>query len=64
MYVILDLGINVRVLDLFTIKPLDKEAIISNVKECNGNIVTVEDHYPEGSARFSLPSIFISFPSS
>lgn len=41
-------GINVRVMDLFTIKPIDKETIISNAKECGGNIVVVEDHYPEG----------------
>lgn len=41
-------GINVRVMDLFTIKPIDKEAIISNAKECGGRIIVVEDHYPEG----------------
>lgn len=41
-------GINVRVIDLFTIKPLDKDCIVENVKACGGNIVTVEDHYPEG----------------
>jgi len=41
-------GINVRVFDPFTIKPLDAAAIIKNAKECGGNIVTVEDHYPEG----------------
>ncbi|XP_065165310.1 transketolase-like protein 2 isoform X2 [Atheta coriaria] len=41
-------GINVRVLDLFTIKPIDKDAIIKNARECGGRIVVVEDHYPEG----------------
>lgn len=41
-------GINVRVLDPFTVKPLDEETIIANAKQCQGNIVTVEDHYPEG----------------
>ena len=42
-------GINARVLDPFTIKPLDKKAIISNAKECGGRIVVTEDHYPEGN---------------
>lgn len=41
-------GINIRVLDLFTIKPLDKKAIIENAKEVGGTIITVEDHYPQG----------------
>lgn len=41
-------GVNIRVMDLFTIKPIDKEAIIKNAKETGGRIITVEDHYPEG----------------
>jgi len=41
-------GINIRVMDPFTIKPIDKEGIIANAKACGGKIVTVEDHYPEG----------------
>lgn len=38
-----DKGINVRVLDIHTIKPLDKEAIIKAAKETK-KIITVEDH--------------------
>merc|ERR1712029_539305 len=41
-------GINARLMDPFTIKPIDKEAILSNAKECGGRIMVVEDHYPEG----------------
>jgi len=41
-------GVNVRLMDPFTIKPIDKEAILANAKECGGKIITVEDHYPEG----------------
>lgn len=36
-------GISVRVLDMFTIKPIDREAIISAAKE-TGAIVTAENH--------------------
>ena len=36
-------GINVRVLDIHTIKPLDKETIIKAAKETR-KIITVEDH--------------------
>lgn len=41
-------GVGVRVLDPFTIKPIDRAAIISNAKEVGGRILVVEDHYYEG----------------
>ncbi len=41
-------GTSVRVLDLFSIKPIDAEALIKNARETGGHILTVEDHYPEG----------------
>jgi len=41
-------GINARLMDPFTIKPIDAEGIIANAKECGGRILVVEDHYPEG----------------
>lgn len=41
-------GVNARVMDPFTIKPLDREAIIANAQQCGGRIVVVEDHYREG----------------
>ena len=41
-------GIFVKVIDLFCVKPLDKDTIVSAAKMCGGKIITVEDHYPEG----------------
>ncbi|VVC33185.1 Transketolase, N-terminal,Transketolase C-terminal/Pyruvate-ferredoxin oxidoreductase domain [Cinara cedri] len=41
-------GINIRIIDPFTIKPLDAATIIKNAKEVGGTIITIEDHYPEG----------------
>ncbi|CAB3361574.1 Hypothetical predicted protein [Cloeon dipterum] len=41
-------GVHARVLDLFTVKPIDQAALVQNAKECGGRVVTVEDHYPEG----------------
>jgi len=49
-------GKNVRVFDPFCIKPLDKEGIIANAKACGGNIVVVEDHYPEGGLGEAVSS--------
>ncbi|XP_066565941.1 transketolase-like protein 2 [Amia ocellicauda] len=41
-------GKHIRVIDPFTIKPLDAETILSNAKATGGRIITVEDHYKEG----------------
>lgn len=41
-------GVHIRIIDLFTVKPIDQKTILCNAKECCGKILTVEDHYPEG----------------
>lgn len=41
-------GINARVIDLFSIKPIDVHGLLTNARETGNTIVTVEDHYPEG----------------
>eukprot|EP00095_Tigriopus_kingsejongensis_P001995 maker-scaffold1340_size46339-snap-gene-0.14 protein:Tk01995 transcript:maker-scaffold1340_size46339-snap-gene-0.14-mRNA-1 annotation:"Transketolase" len=50
-------GVHVRVLDPFTIKPLDAEGIVKNALECCGRIVTVEDHYPEGGLGSAVADV-------
>src|SRR3954449_7005867 len=40
-------GVHARVLDCYSIKPIDAEAVQAAAREC-GAIVTVEDHWPEG----------------
>jgi len=35
---------------LFSIKPIDKEGLEKNLEKCNGNVLVVEEHYPEGGA--------------
>jgi transketolase len=39
---------HIRILDPFTIKPIDKEAILKNAKDTMMRVVVVEEHYPEG----------------
>jgi transketolase len=41
-------GIAIRVIDLYSVKPIDAETLIRCAHETNGVIITVEDHYPEG----------------
>ncbi|KAL6045404.1 hypothetical protein STEG23_020717, partial [Scotinomys teguina] len=40
--------ISIRIIDLFTVKPLDTATIISNAKATSGRIITVEEHCPAG----------------
>jgi len=42
------LGKNVRIIDVFTVKPLDWQTILANVRETANRVLVVEDHYPEG----------------
>jgi transketolase len=41
-------GIYARVLDLYSVKPLDRDALLESVTSTQGRLVTVEDHWPEG----------------
>jgi len=47
-------GVKVRVMDPFTVKPLDWEAVQKHAHACGGRVVTVEDHYPEGGLGDSV----------
>jgi len=41
-------GIPARVIDLYSIKPLDRETLLAAAEATGGRLVTVEDHRPEG----------------
>ena len=41
-------GITIRVIDLYSIKPIDAAALKAAAAETNNTLITVEDHYPEG----------------
>lgn len=47
-FLVISERINIRVIDPFTIKPLDAKTIIENARATRGRIITVEDHYYEG----------------
>ena len=35
----------IRVIDLYSIRPVDRRAILKNAEECNNNVIVAEDHY-------------------
>jgi transketolase len=41
-------GIAVRVIDAYSVKPIDRKTLVQAAKECGGKIIVVEDHWPEG----------------
>ena len=45
-------GINIRVVDPFTLKPLDKDLLVECAKATGGRVLTVEDHYAEGVCMY------------
>ena len=41
-------GISARVIDLYSVKPVDVETLRAAARECAAGFVVAEDHYPEG----------------
>ena len=41
-------GINARVIDLYSVKPVDTETLNAAADATHGRVLTVEDHWPEG----------------
>ena len=41
-------GVKIRIIDAYSVKPLDARGIAKAVRETGGRIVIVEDHWPEG----------------
>ncbi|MYC66183.1 MAG: transketolase [Acidobacteriia bacterium] len=41
-------GIQARVIDLFSVQPIDRATLAQAALECGGKIITVEDHYAHG----------------
>ena len=41
-------GITIRVIDIFSVQPVDRDALVSAARACGGVVITVEDHYAHG----------------
>ena len=51
-------GVSARVIDLYSIKPLDEETLRDAAEATGGRIVTVEDHWPEGGLGEAVLAAF------
>ena len=50
-------GIAVRLIDLYSVKPIDAETLLRAASDC-GKILTVEDHFPEGGIGDAVLEVF------
>lgn len=41
-------GVNIRLVDLFTIKPIDAATLVHSVAATNNKLLVIEEHYPYG----------------
>jgi transketolase len=41
-------GVSIRVVDLYSLQPIDAAMLVRCAQETNGRVITVEDHYPGG----------------
>jgi len=49
-------GTNLRVVDLYCVKPIDGKALAEQIRATGGRVVTVEDHWPEGGINEAVLS--------
>jgi transketolase len=38
-------GVDVTVIDIFSVQPIDQKTLIEHAKRVGGRVLTVEDHY-------------------
>ena len=41
-------GIDIRVIDLFSVRPIDRETLLASARAAGNRVITVEDHYAHG----------------
>ncbi|MBV9706583.1 MAG: transketolase, partial [Chloroflexi bacterium] len=51
-------GISIRVIDAYSVKPMDEETLLAAAQEAGNKIVTVEDHWPEGGLGEAVLEVF------
>lgn len=52
-------GINIRVIDAYSVKPIDKETLHRAASDTGGKLVVVEDHWSEGGIGDAVLDAFV-----
>jgi transketolase len=51
-------GVMTRIIDLYSIKPVDRATLHEAARECSGGLLVVEDHHPEGGLADAVAEAF------
>jgi transketolase len=57
-------GIQARVIDCYSVKPVDAETLLTAAGETDGRVVVVEDHHPEGGLGSAVKDALLLAPPS
>ena len=49
-------GIDIRVIDAYSVQPIDAHTLVAAAKATGGRVITVEDHYPAGGLGDAVAS--------
>ena len=49
-------GVNIRVIDLYSVQPLDADGLLRCARDTKGRLITVEDHYAAGGIGDAVAS--------
>jgi transketolase len=52
-------GTTIRVIDAYSVKPIDRETLRKAARETGGRLVVVEDHWPEGGLGDAVLDAFV-----
>ncbi len=51
-------GVTARIIDAYSVKPIDEETILAAAQEAGNKIIVVEDHWPEGGLGDAVLEVF------
>ena len=57
-------GIRARLIDLFSVQPIDKATLAQAARACGGRVLTVEDHYAHGGIGTAVLAALADEPAS
>ncbi len=56
-------GVNIRVIDLYSVKPVDYDTVHQALMATNGRLIVVEDHWPQGGIASAILECFATHTS-
>ena len=51
-------GVTARIIDAYSVKPMDEETLLAAAQEAGNKIIVVEDHWPEGGLGDAVLEVF------